>query len=100
MRLSEMGFDDRFIEILGKDFELYPHQEEAILKLRQNRNLLVTVPTAAGKTLIAYAAIMSNIKAGKRSLYIVPLKAPASSRTLSSTPKISLLLVSITVPSW
>ena len=40
MRLSEMGFDDRFIEILGKDFELYPHQEEAILKLRQNRNLL------------------------------------------------------------
>ncbi|MFG1461068.1 MAG: DEAD/DEAH box helicase [Thermoplasmataceae archaeon] len=77
MRLSEMGFDDRFIEILGKDFELYPHQEEAILKLRQNRNLLVTVPTAAGKTLIAYAAIMSNIKAGKRSLYIVPLKALA-----------------------
>ena len=77
MRLSEIGFDDRFIEILGKDFELYPHQEEAILKLRQNRNLLVTVPTAAGKTLIAYAAIMSNIKAGKRSLYIVPLKALA-----------------------
>ncbi len=77
MRLSEMGFDDRFIEILGKDFELYPHQEEAILKLRQNRNLLVTVPTAAGKTLIAYAAIMSNIKAGKRSLYVVPLKALA-----------------------
>jgi helicase len=77
MRLSEMGFDDRFIEILGKDFELYPHQEEAIFKLRQNRNLLVTVPTAAGKTLIAYAAIMSNIKAGKRSLYIVPLKALA-----------------------
>ncbi len=77
MRLSEIGYDDQFIEILGKDFELYPHQEEAILKLRQNRNLLVTVPTAAGKTLIAYAAIMSNIKAGKRSLYIVPLKALA-----------------------
>ena len=37
------------------------------------RNLIVTVPTAAGKTLIAYAAIFNMIKAGRKCLYIVPL---------------------------
>ncbi len=77
VKLSELDFPDEFIQAVGGDFELYPHQEEAIKKLRENRNLIVAVPTAAGKTLIAYAAIYDMLKLGKKSLYIVPLKALA-----------------------
>ena len=77
MKLSDLGYPPEFIEAVGGNFELYPHQQEALGKLKDNRNLIVTVPTAAGKTLIAYAAIFNMIKAGRKCLYIVPLKALA-----------------------
>ena len=53
MKLSDLGYPPEFIEAVGGNFELYPHQQEALGKLKDNRNLIVTVPTAAGKTLIA-----------------------------------------------
>lgn len=77
MKLSDLGYPPEFIEAAGGNFELYPHQQEALGKLKENRNLIVTVPTAAGKTLIAYAAIYNMIKTGRKCLYIVPLKALA-----------------------
>ena len=58
MKVSELGYPEEFIEIAGGDHELYPHQQEAIGAIRGGTNVLVTVPTASGKTLIAYAAIM------------------------------------------
>ena len=80
MRVSDLGLGEKLVEVAGGDFELYPHQAEAIKKLDENRNLIVAVPTAAGKTLIAYAAIMKTLLKRQKCLYIVPLRALASEK--------------------
>ena len=56
---------------------LYPPQEEAIKKLFSGKNLVVAIPTASGKTLIGYIAILRAFKIGLKSVYIVPLRALA-----------------------
>ena len=56
---------------------LYPPQEEAIKKIFSGRNLVVAIPTASGKTLIGYIAILRAFKMGLKSVYIVPLRALA-----------------------
>ena len=61
--------------------ELYPPQAECIGKgLLEGRNLLVAIPTASGKTLIAEMAMHRHIAKGGKCLYIVPLKALASEK--------------------
>lgn len=61
--------------------ELYPPQAEAIERgLLEGKNLLVSVPTAAGKTMLAELAMLKAALAGGRSLYIVPLRALASEK--------------------
>ena len=61
--------------------ELYPPQATCIEKgLLDNKNLLVAIPTASGKTLIAEMAMHRHIAAGGKCLYIVPLKALASEK--------------------
>jgi helicase len=42
--------------------------------------MLLAIPTAAGKTLMAELAMLRAAKSGKRSLYIVPLRALASEK--------------------
>jgi len=56
---------------------LYPPQEKAIKKIFSGRNLVVAIPTASGKTLIGYIAILRAFKMGLKSVYIVPLRALA-----------------------
>jgi helicase len=61
--------------------ELYPPQAECVNQGMFNRkNLLVAIPTASGKTLVAEMAMHSHIAAGGKCLYIVPLKALASEK--------------------
>jgi helicase len=61
--------------------ELYPPQAECILKGMFNRkNLLVAIPTASGKTLVAEMAMHHHIGNSGKCLYIVPLKALASEK--------------------
>lgn len=61
--------------------DLYPPQAECVEKgLFDDTNLLVTIPTASGKTLIAELAMHFHASRGGRSLYIVPLKALASEK--------------------
>ncbi|OPY37468.1 MAG: putative ski2-type helicase [Methanoregula sp. PtaU1.Bin051] len=61
--------------------ELYPPQAESVRKgLLDGRNLLVAIPTASGKTLIAEMAMHRHIAQGGKCLYIVPLKALASEK--------------------
>ncbi len=61
--------------------ELYPPQAEAVERgLLEGKNLLVSVPTAAGKTMLAELAMLKAALAGGRSLYIVPLRALASEK--------------------
>jgi len=59
---------------------LYPPQEEAIPHVMEGRSVLLSVPTAAGKSLVAYAALLNGLRSGKKGLYIVPLRALASEK--------------------
>lgn len=61
--------------------ELYPPQAECIEKgMFDGRNLLVAIPTASGKTLVAEMAMHLHLSHGGKCLYIVPLKALASEK--------------------
>ena len=57
--------------------ELYPPQKEAIAFVEKGESVLMSVPTAAGKTLVAYAALIRAVKAKKKGIYLVPLRALA-----------------------
>ena len=61
--------------------ELYPPQADCVEQgMFKGKNLLVAIPTASGKTLVAEMAMHSHIAAGGKCLYIVPLKALASEK--------------------
>jgi helicase len=68
--------------IRDKITSLYPPQADVVNKgLFDNKNLLISIPTASGKTLMAEMAMLTSIidHHGK-ALYIVPLKALASEK--------------------
>ncbi len=61
--------------------DLYPPQVECIRKgMFDKKNLLVAIPTASGKTLVAEMAMHHHIGKSGKCLYIVPLKALASEK--------------------
>lgn len=61
--------------------ELYPPQAEAIERgLLEGRSMLLAMPTASGKTMLAEFAMIKAALQGKRSLYIVPLRALATEK--------------------
>jgi helicase len=63
------------LEHLGYS-SLYPPQVQAISKgLLDGSNLLITTPTASGKTLIALMAAMNIVMKGLRVVYLNPLRA-------------------------
>jgi len=60
---------------------LYPPQEDAIRKgVLEGKNILITTPTASGKTLIAMICAAKAILEGKRVIYLTPLRALASEK--------------------
>ncbi len=82
--LKEYHFPEEVSSILAATGikDLYPPQAEAIQKgLLEGDNVLMAVPTAAGKTLMAELCMLKSVlhKAG-RCLYIAPLKALASEK--------------------
>jgi len=61
--------------------ELYPPQAEAVERgLLDGKSMLLAIPTASGKTLLAELAMLKAALQGKRSLYIVPLRALATEK--------------------
>ena len=83
--VRNLNIDPRLIEhLIAKGIEnLHPPQTEAISPALSGKNLLVATPTASGKSLIAYLAILNRLKSageGARAFYIVPLKALASEK--------------------
>ena len=82
MRIDELGLDPRISGRLKADGieELYPPQEKAIGPALGGRNLVLAIPTASGKSLVAYIAMLQAVLRGGKALYIVPLKALASEK--------------------
>lgn len=84
MKVEDIDIDEQFISYLkGQGIEsLYPPQAECIDKgLLEGKNLVVAIPTASGKTLIAMLAIFSRIsRAGGKAVYLAPLRALASEK--------------------
>jgi len=82
MRLDETGIDPRIVAKLREEGieELYPPQAEAVAPALAGDNLVLSIPTASGKSLVAYLAILQAVLKGGKALYIVPLKALASEK--------------------
>jgi helicase len=60
---------------------LYPPQELAVEKgLLSDINMVLAIPTASGKTLIALFALIKALQRGHKCVYIVPLKALAEEK--------------------
>ncbi len=61
--------------------ELNPVQSKAVEKgLFTDKNMVISAPTASGKTLIAEMAALETVKKGKKVVYIVPLRALATEK--------------------
>ncbi|HYA81888.1 MAG TPA: DEAD/DEAH box helicase [Candidatus Bathyarchaeia archaeon] len=68
------------LDVLGHT-SLYPPQEQAIsYGLLEGKNLLVTSPTASGKTLIAIMAAIKAFEKGLKVFYLTPLRALATEK--------------------
>lgn len=81
--LKKFGIDESFIQKLKENGinHLYPHQQEAIKKgLMKGQNLVIAVPTASGKTLIAMLAFFNALKKNKKVVYLVPLVSLANEK--------------------
>jgi superfamily II RNA helicase len=59
---------------------LYPHQEEAMLAVFEDKNVIVHTPTGSGKSLIATAVHFKALAEGRRSFYTCPIKALVSEK--------------------
>lgn len=83
MRLRELDLPKKFItrlEELGYT-SLYPPQEQAVKKgLLKDKNMVMAVPTASGKTLVALFALIKALERNQKAVYIVPLKALAEEK--------------------
>ena len=83
MKLDEITLNKQIINVIRnhKIFELYPPQKEALPYVINGENMVLSIPTASGKSLIAYIGIVNKlILEGGKALYIVPLKALAKEK--------------------
>jgi helicase len=83
MNIEDLPIPERLIQqyhSLGIT-TLYPPQINCVEKgVFEGNNLLIAIPTASGKTLIAEMAMHHHVARGGKCLYIVPLKALASEK--------------------
>lgn len=85
-RLEDLGLDDRLVRMLHEEWgieELFPPQAEALPPALSGRNVMLTIPTASGKSLVAHLTMVHRLTTdleGARALYIVPLKALATEK--------------------
>ncbi len=71
------------IEVLKQNgiLKLFPPQAEAVRRgLFERKNMVIAIPTASGKTLIAELAMVKEIVEGGKCLYTVPLRALANEK--------------------
>ncbi len=80
MKLEQFMVDPKILAILKNQgiLELYPPQAEALPHALKGEHLVLSIPTAAGKSLVAYLAIVQRLLTeGGKAFYIVPLRALA-----------------------
>jgi superfamily II DNA or RNA helicase len=66
----------RFLDYVeGRQLQLYPAQDSAILELFEEKNVVLNTPTGSGKSLVATALHFQAIARGRRSIYTCPIKA-------------------------
>jgi helicase len=77
--LGETPIDPEWRRILEKDgiSSLYPPQAMAVGPVLAGESVLLACPTASGKSLVAYLALLRAARAGRTGLYLVPLRALA-----------------------
>ncbi|MEM3851852.1 MAG: DEAD/DEAH box helicase [Methanomassiliicoccales archaeon] len=82
MHVNELNMEGRFLRILQEMgiHELYPTQEKTIPSVLKGRNVVAAVPTASGKSLIGYAALLRAFGQGNKGLYVAPLRALAAEK--------------------
>src|SRR5215212_2179832 len=64
----------------ARGLTLYPAQEEAVLEVLTGGNLVLATPTGSGKSLVATAAHLAALAAGRRTYYTAPIKALVSEK--------------------
>ncbi len=84
MKISDLALPKlaiKFLQDLGYS-DLYPPQEQSIKEgLLKEKSILVSAPTASGKTLVAIIAILNHLFAHKKKIvYLSPLRALASEK--------------------
>ena len=80
MKVQDLPLKKEIKEILTlhEIKELYPPQAKALPFIIDGENVVLSIPTASGKSLVAYIAIVHKLlEEGGKALYIVPLKALA-----------------------
>ncbi|MFZ0699480.1 MAG: DEAD/DEAH box helicase [Thermoplasmata archaeon] len=77
--VASVGLDSEWVRILREQGieSFYPPQAAAVGPVMAGESLLLACPTASGKSLIAYLALLRATRAGKTGLYLVPLRALA-----------------------
>jgi len=80
--LSETVIDPAWQAVLRADgiTSLYPPQAASLGPLLAGESLLLACPTASGKSLVAYLALLRAAREGKTGLYLVPLRALAQEK--------------------
>ena len=77
---------DAFIDwSAAAGLELYPHQEEAVLRLLADENVVLSTPTGSGKSLVALAGAFATLAQGRRAVYTAPIKALVSEKFFELT---------------
>ncbi len=73
--LKNFGIDEKYIQKFKdeKIFELYPYQAQVLKKNLLEKNYVLAIPTAAGKTFVAALSIIKKLDKRKKVVYIVPL---------------------------
>ena len=85
MLIDSLSIDDRIKKIIIEEDgikELYPPQVEAVKQgLLEGKNLVISIPTAAGKTLLAELAALKHVlELSGKAIYLCPLRALAAEK--------------------
>jgi helicase len=80
--LGSVPIDPAVRAILERDgiTHLYPPQAMALGPVLAGKSVLLACPTASGKSLVAYLALLRAARAGRTGLYLVPLRALATEK--------------------